>query len=104
MYEACDYHADSTRNTISLLLLLVIPLWNRGVVDTVRESAKDLPIVSKVITEAGKLYAVDLPPNILSLMDNASIHHTGQAVLLIEEIGAIPLFLPPYSRAVGRVL
>ena len=30
-------------------------------------------------------------------MDNASIHHVKQATALIEEIGAIPIFLPPYS-------
>ena len=31
------------------------------------------------------------------VMDNASIHHTERATALIEEIGAIPIFLPPYS-------
>lgn len=31
------------------------------------------------------------------VMDNASIHHTEMATALIEEIGAIPIFLPPYS-------
>ena len=31
------------------------------------------------------------------IMDNASIHHTERATALIEEIGAIPIFLPPYS-------
>lgn len=31
------------------------------------------------------------------VMDNASIHHTERATSLIEEIGAIPIFLPPYS-------
>ena len=36
-------------------------------------------------------------PRSVVIMDNASIHHTGQAVSLIEETGAIPLFLPPYS-------
>ena len=30
-------------------------------------------------------------------MDNASIHHTERATALIEEIGAIPIFLTPYS-------
>ena len=30
-------------------------------------------------------------------MDNACIHHTEKATALIEEIGAIPIFLPPYS-------
>ena len=29
--------------------------------------------------------------------DNASIHHTERATALVEEIGAIPIFLPPYS-------
>ena len=31
------------------------------------------------------------------VMDNASIHHTERATAVIEEIGAIPIFLPPYS-------
>ena len=31
------------------------------------------------------------------VMDNVSIHHTERATALIEEIGAIPIFLPPYS-------
>ena len=36
-------------------------------------------------------------PRSIVVMDNASIYHTGQAASLIEETGAIPLFLPPYS-------
>ena len=31
------------------------------------------------------------------ILDNASIHHTGQAVKAIEETGALIHFLPPYS-------
>ena len=31
------------------------------------------------------------------IMDNASIHHTERTTAPIEEIGAIPIFLPPYS-------
>jgi len=31
------------------------------------------------------------------ILDNASIHHTGQAVQAIEDTGAIVHFLPPYS-------
>ena len=36
-------------------------------------------------------------PRSVVIMDNASIHHTGQATSLVEEVGAIPIFLPTYS-------
>ena len=31
------------------------------------------------------------------VMDNPSIHHVEEVVTLIEDVGAIPIFLPPYS-------
>ena len=31
------------------------------------------------------------------VLDNASIHHAGDSVELIESIGALVVFLPPYS-------
>ncbi len=36
-------------------------------------------------------------PKSVVVMDNASIHHVDQVVTLIEDVGAIPIFLPPYS-------
>ena len=38
-------------------------------------------------------------PNVHSIivLDNASIHHAGDGVYLIESIGALVVFLPPYS-------
>ncbi len=36
-------------------------------------------------------------PRSVVVMDNASIHHVDRAVTLIEDVGAIPIFLPPYS-------
>lgn len=31
------------------------------------------------------------------VLDNTSIHHAGDSVELIESIGALVVFLPPYS-------
>ena len=36
-------------------------------------------------------------PNSVVIMDNASIHHVERVVNLIEETGAMVMFLPPYS-------
>ena len=41
---------------------------------------------------------------ILRVLDNASIHHTEQAVSLMGEIGTIPLFLPSYSPNIDPVI
>lgn len=34
-------------------------------------------------------------PHSIVIMDNASIHHAGNSVELIESIGALVVFLPP---------
>ena len=36
-------------------------------------------------------------PHSVVVMDNCSIHHIQEAVSMIEEVGAIVQFLPPYS-------
>ena len=36
-------------------------------------------------------------PNSIVILDNESIHHAGDSVQLIESIGALVIFLPPYS-------
>ena len=36
-------------------------------------------------------------PEGVVIMNNATIYHTGKAVSLIKEYGAIPIFLPAYS-------
>ena len=36
-------------------------------------------------------------PRSVVILDNASIHHVQPAIDLIQETGAIPVFLPPYS-------
>ena len=36
-------------------------------------------------------------PQSVLVMDNCSIHHIQEAVSMIEEVGAIVEFLPPYS-------
>ena len=36
-------------------------------------------------------------PNSIVILDNASIHHAGDSVQLIESIGALVIFLPPHS-------
>lgn len=36
-------------------------------------------------------------PRSVVIMDNASIHHVDKVVPLVEEVGAIVIFLPPYS-------
>ena len=36
-------------------------------------------------------------PRSVVILDNASIHHVQPAIDLIEETGALPVFLPPYS-------
>ena len=36
-------------------------------------------------------------PRSVVVMDNASIHHVEYAASLIEEVGALVVFLPPYS-------
>jgi len=36
-------------------------------------------------------------PHSVVIMDNCSIHHIGEVVKMIEEVGAIVHFLPPYS-------
>ena len=36
-------------------------------------------------------------PRSVVVMDNASIHHVDKVVALIEEVGAIVIYLPPYS-------
>ena len=36
-------------------------------------------------------------PHRVVIMDNYSIHHIGEIVQMIEEVGAIIHFLPPYS-------
>ena len=36
-------------------------------------------------------------PNSVVIMDNCSIHHLNDVVRLINSVGAIVLFLPPYS-------
>ena len=38
-----------------------------------------------------------LNPRSVVIMDNASIHHTDSVVGLIEEVGALVHYLPPYS-------
>ena len=37
------------------------------------------------------------------IMDNCSIHHTQEVVFLIEEIGVIVHFLPPYSQDLNPI-
>ena len=37
------------------------------------------------------------------VLDNASIHHAGDSVELIESIGALVVFLPPYSPDLNAV-
>ena len=50
-----------------------------------------------------------LPPFInynkhsVAILDNAFIHHTGQAVKAIEEIGAFIHFLPPYPPGFNQI-
>lgn len=36
-------------------------------------------------------------PRRVVILDNASIHHVQPVVRMIEEAGALPIFLPPYS-------
>ena len=36
-------------------------------------------------------------PRSVVVMDNASIHHVDKVVALIEEVGTIVIYLPPYS-------
>ena len=36
-------------------------------------------------------------PHSAAILDNYSIYHVSEAVKMIEEVGAIPHFLPPYS-------
>ena len=36
-------------------------------------------------------------PRSVVVMDNASIHHVDKVVALIEEVGAMVIYLPPYS-------
>jgi len=36
-------------------------------------------------------------PHSIVIMDNCSVHHIGEVVKMIEEVGAIVHFLPPYS-------
>ena len=36
-------------------------------------------------------------PRSIVMLDNASIHHTGRAVELIQSVGALVHFIPPYS-------
>jgi len=38
-----------------------------------------------------------LMPSSVVLMDNASIHHTSKAIELIQSVGALAHFIPPYS-------
>ena len=38
-------------------------------------------------------------PRSVVILDNAAIHHTHSAIQLIEETGALAVFLPPYSPA-----
>ena len=38
------------------------------------------------------------------VMDNAAIHHVEEVVTLIEDVGAIPIFLPPYSPDIMNVI
>ena len=42
-------------------------------------------------------------PRSVVVMDNASIHHVDYAASLIEEMGALVVFLPPYSPALCRL-
>ena len=36
-------------------------------------------------------------PHSVVILDNCAIHHTNEVVSMIEEVGAIVQFLPPYS-------
>ena len=36
-------------------------------------------------------------PNSVVILDNASIHHTDDVIQLLQNTGALVLFLPPYS-------
>ena len=36
-------------------------------------------------------------PRSVVIMDNASIHHAGQVVESLEDLGVLMYFLPPYS-------
>ena len=36
-------------------------------------------------------------PRSVVVMDNVSIHHVDKVVALIEEVGAMVIYLPPYS-------
>ena len=37
------------------------------------------------------------------IMDNASIHHAGNSIELIESMGALVLFVPPYSPDLNAI-
>ena len=42
-------------------------------------------------------------PHSIVIMDNASIHHTGDSIELIESIGALVIFIPPYSPDLNAI-
>lgn len=41
--------------------------------------------------------------NSIVILDNASVHHAGDSVELIESIGALVIFLPPYSPDLNAI-
>ena len=42
-------------------------------------------------------------PHSIIIMDNASIHHTGDSIELIESMGVLVLFVPPYSPDLNAI-
>ena len=42
-------------------------------------------------------------PHSIVIMDNASIHHAGNSIELIESMGALVLFVPPYSPDLNAI-
>ena len=42
-------------------------------------------------------------PHSIVVMDNASIHHAGSSIELIESMGALVLLVPPYSPDLNAI-